>query len=180
MYNKYLKIKSINIPTLINIKILTNKLVLNKDSITIFKYIPEFLSINYINNKLILNIVKYINNLKSQYNVYYTILKNKIQGLLQPFQKILNLNGIGFKCNILENILTFYLGFTHLIHFKIPDAISCTLESPIKLILQSIDKDQLGLFSNLIKLTKYPEPYKSKGIFYENETIKRKIGKRGK
>ncbi len=170
--------KNIKIPN--NIQINVDKHVLflkNVDNILSLKIIPNIL-IFYKKNqlKLIINLKK---NKKNYINLYTTLIKNKIKGLLQEFKFNLILKGIGFKALIENDHLILKLGFSHNIIIKIPSNIKLINQSNI-LIFSGKDLHQLSQFVNYIRNFKRPEPYKGKGLLFKNEILIKKEGKKSK
>jgi large subunit ribosomal protein L6 len=129
-----------------------------------------------------LNLIKLNSNkiTASYYGLLRTLISNMIIGVTNKFQKNLFVEGVGYKFQLDSNILILIMGFSYFIKFIIPEEINVILNSPTKLALTSINKEKLGLFAARIRNIRPPEPYKGKGIRYENEIIKRKIGKKGK
>lgn len=123
-----------------------------------------------------------LNLVNSKYEgLYWSLLKNAIIGVSQGFEKLITLEGVGYKFQIENNnILVLNLGFSHKISIIIPNEIKYKLESQTTLKLLSNNLESLGNFSKIIQKYRKPEPYKGKGIFIDSEKIQRKIGKRGK
>lgn len=109
-----------------------------------------------------------------------TLIYNMIIGVNEKFIKILLVEGVGYKFSIVENLLILNMGYSHLIKLCIPYEIDVKIDSPTKITLSGINKQKVGLFASKIRGIRPPEPYKGKGIRYENEIIRRKIGKTGK
>lgn len=114
------------------------------------------------------------------HGLIHTLICNMIKGVNETFKKELKMEGVGFKFQLNNNILTLSIGFSHKINILVPLFIKIILESPTHLIITGINKEQVGLFTAKIRNYKKPEPYKGKGILYLNEIIKKKIGKKGK
>lgn len=108
---------------------------------------------------------------KSKWGLSRTLLYNMIVGVFQGFQKRLEINGVGFKAAVDKKILTLNLGYSHAIKFLIPEGIKIVAEKPTLLVVSGIDKQKVGQVSAKIRSLRKPEPYKGKGIKYEDETI---------
>jgi large subunit ribosomal protein L6 len=106
-----------------------------------------------------------------------TLINNMLIGVDQGFSKILIIEGVGYKANVTGNNLTLNVGFSNPVEFFLPEGVNATVDGNTKIILNSIDKDLLGLTASRIRSIRKPEPYKGKGIRYENEHIIRKVGK---
>jgi len=118
--------------------------------------------------------------LKMTYGMERSILNSKIKGVVEEYTKVLLLKGIGYKAQLQGNVLSFTIGFTHPVTYKLPDNVQATIDSQTKIykiILKSCDKDSVGRTAAEIRKIKPPEPYQGKGIMYEDERVRRKVGK---
>lgn len=104
-------------------------------------------------------------------------IKNMIQGVNQLFVKKLIVEGVGFKSAVSGKDLILNLGFSHPVAIAIPSFLTVTAEKNI-ITISGINKEDVGSFAALVRAKKKPEPYKGKGIRYENEVVKRKEGKK--
>lgn len=116
---------------------------------------------------------------RSKHGLMRTLIDNMIVGVSQGFSKQLEINGVGYRVNLSGNDLTFNLGFSHDVHYKLPEAVSASVEQNV-ITISGISKQQVGQVSAEIRALKKPEPYKGKGIAYVGERIIRKSGKSGK
>lgn len=108
-----------------------------------------------------------------------SLINNMVIGVDQGFKKILFIEGVGYKANMSGKTLTLNVGYSNPVEFALPEGISIDVEGSNKIIIESIDKELLGLTAAKIREIRKPEPYKGKGIRYENEHIVRKVGKAG-
>jgi large subunit ribosomal protein L6 len=173
--NKFIIIP-INVNISINEKIISAKGPFGVESLIIF----DNLKINIFENKIYVMKLNTLNKTNAFQGLFRSLLQNIIIGVSEKFNKILNINGIGYKFEIDKNILTITAGFSHLIKLLIPEDLNIKLESQTSLTISGINKQRVGFFASKIRQISPPEPYKGKGIFYENEKIRRKIGKTGK
>ncbi|MDO8660155.1 MAG: 50S ribosomal protein L6, partial [Candidatus Parcubacteria bacterium] len=104
-------------------------------------------------------------------------IKNMIVGVVTPYQKKLILEGVGFKSEVKGDKFNFALGFSHPVIVEIPKGITATAEKN-NITITGIDKELVGSFTAMIRALKKPEPYKGKGMRYEDEVIRRKQGKK--
>lgn len=104
-------------------------------------------------------------------------VRNMIQGVNEPYKKILVLEGVGYKVENKGKELVLSVGFSHQVIVPIPEGITVTVEKNV-MTFSSINKDQVGQFAAEIRSIKPPEPYKGKGIRYGDEVIRRKQGKK--
>lgn len=106
-------------------------------------------------------------------------MQNMVTGVVEPWKKGLELNGVGYRMNLQGKKLTMALGFSHEVVYMIPEGVDATLEGNT-LTLSSPDKDIVGKVASELRALKKPEPYKGKGFRYTDEVIRRKAGKAAK
>lgn len=111
------------------------------------------------------------------WGTYTSHLKNMVSGVNKFFEKKLIVEGIGFKSEVVGKELKLALGFSHPVIVEIPDGLNVSAEKNI-ITISGIDKELVGAFSAKVRSYKKPEPYKGKGIRYDNEIIRRKQGKK--
>jgi large subunit ribosomal protein L6 len=104
-------------------------------------------------------------------------ITNMIEGVNKPYEKRLIIEGIGYKADATPTDITFKVGFSHPVKMSIPKGLKVTSDKGI-ISVSGIDKELVGTFAAKVKAVKKPEPYKGKGIRFENEVIRRKEGKK--
>ena len=115
---------------------------------------------------------------RSQHGLRRTLLANLVEGVSKGFSKTLEVIGVGYKVSAAADTVSLAVGFSHPVEFKLPAGIEAKVEGN-KLTLSGIDKQLLGETAARIRRVRPPEPFKGKGIKYENEVIRRKAGKSG-
>ncbi len=113
------------------------------------------------------------------HGLYRNLLNNMVVGVSAGFTKVLIINGVGFRAEVQGNILSMNLGFSNDVFVGIPDDLKVEAEAGGKVIISGIDKQRVGEFASQVRKLRLPEPYKGKGIRYEDEIIRRKVGKSG-
>lgn len=108
---------------------------------------------------------------------YASHIRNMIEGVNQGFVKKLVIEGVGFKWDVAGKTLNLGLGFSHPVKMSIPEGLTVTAEKGV-LTISGFDKELVGQFAANVRALKKPEPYKGKGIRYEDEVIRRKQGKK--
>jgi len=108
-----------------------------------------------------------------------SLLNNMVLGVTNGFKKVMVIEGVGYKANIAGSKLTLNVGYSNPVEFELPKSVSGVVDGNTKITLESIDKELLGLTASKIRAVRKPEPYKGKGIRYEDEHIVRKVGKSG-
>jgi len=108
-----------------------------------------------------------------------SLVANMVTGVSTGFERVLEINGIGYRAELKGKSIVFNLGFSNPITFDLPDGVSATLEKNNIVKLFAIDKELLGRTAASIRQLRPPEPYKGKGIKYAEEYVQRKAGKTG-
>ena len=105
------------------------------------------------------------------------LIGNMVEGVSQGFRRVLEINGVGYKAEVSGQNLNLILGFSHPIAFPLPPGVTAKVDRQTLITLESSDKQALGQTAARIRSLKAPEPYKGKGIKYQEEVIRRKAGK---
>jgi large subunit ribosomal protein L6 len=143
----------------------------------ISRKIPEGIKVNLEDNKILVTRSSENKFYKSLHGLTRALIANMVQGTSSGFKKNLQIVGVGYKAELIGEKLNLSLGFSHPILFVPPEGIKIELESPIKIIISGIDKEIVGLVADKIRSFRPPEPYKGKGVRYENEKVRKKAGK---
>ena len=106
------------------------------------------------------------------------LLNNMVHGVATGFTRRLEINGVGYRAAVQGSDLTLQLGYSHEIKYKIPKGITIVAEKPTTLVVSGADRQRVGQVASEIRGYRGPEPYKGKGVKYEEETIVRKEGKK--
>ena len=114
----------------------------------------------------------------AQHGLRRTLVANCVEGVSKGFSKTLEVIGVGFKVAVKGNIVDLSVGFSHPVLIELPKGLEAKAEGN-KLTISGIDKELVGEYAARIRRVRKPEPYKGKGIKYENEIIRRKAGKSG-
>lgn len=117
---------------------------------------------------------------KSLHGLTRTLINNMVIGVSVGFEKVLEINGVGYRGAKQGKKLVLNLGYSHPVEIADPEGIETVMEGQNKIIIKGIDKEKVGQFAAEIRTKREPEPYKGKGIKYADETIRRKVGKTGK
>ncbi len=120
------------------------------------------------------------NKVKALYGLTRTLVANMITGVTQGYSKRLEIHGVGYRVQAKGSDLEFSLGFSHPVTVRAPEGITFAVESPTRFVVSGIDKQKVGEVAANIRKLRKPDPYKGKGVRYEGEVIRRKVGKAGK
>ena len=116
---------------------------------------------------------------KAYHGLYRNLLNNMIVGVSNGFNRSLIVNGVGYKAEVQGKLLLMSLGYSNDIFVGIPEGLTVVVDQGGKLTISGIDKQRVGEFAAQIRKLRGPEPYKGKGIRYDDEIIRRKVGKSG-
>jgi large subunit ribosomal protein L6 len=117
---------------------------------------------------------------RSAHGLTRTLVANMVEGVSKGFRKSLEINGVGYRAAKAGDNLNLTLGYSHPISYPAPSGITFAVEGTNKVHVDGIDKQRVGQVAAEIRDLRPPEPYKGKGIRYEGEVVRKKLGKAGK
>ncbi|GAB7071975.1 50S ribosomal protein L6 [Mycobacterium hodleri] len=117
---------------------------------------------------------------RSLHGLSRTLVANLVTGVTEGYTTKMEIFGVGYRVALKGNTLEFALGYSHPVVIEAPEGITFAVETPTKFSITGIDKQQVGQISANIRRLRRPDPYKGKGVRYEGEQIRRKVGKTGK
>ncbi len=117
---------------------------------------------------------------KTTHGLYRALINNLIIGVSKGFEVRLNLVGVGYRAALQGQKLDLQLGFSHPTQLTVPNGVNVAVDKSVTIIITGIDKHLVGQFAAAVRAMKPPEPYKGKGIRYENEFVRKKAGKAAK
>jgi large subunit ribosomal protein L6 len=117
---------------------------------------------------------------RSLHGLSRTLINNMVVGVTEGYKKTLEIVGVGYRVAPAGNNLEFALGFSHPVVVEAPEGISFEVESPTRFHVSGINKQRVGEVSANIRKLRKPDPYKGKGVRYQGEVVRRKVGKAGK
>lgn len=142
--------------------------------------LAEGISIKIEDNKAIIEKDEKIEMPKTTQGMHRALINNMIEGVSKGFVKKLNLIGVGYRAAVQGQFLDLQLGFSHPTKVKIPKEIQVTVDKSTSITITGIDKHTVGQFAAAVRAKRPPEPYKGKGIRYEDEYVRKKAGKAAK
>lgn len=116
----------------------------------------------------------------SFHGLYRSLIQNMIAGASKGYEIKLNLIGVGYRAAVQGHKLDLQLGFSHPTQIEIPKTVQVAVDKSVTIIITGADKHAVGQFAASVRAMKSPEPYKGKGIRYENEFVRKKAGKAAK
>ena len=117
---------------------------------------------------------------KALHGLTRTLIHNMVVGVTEGYEKVLEVNGVGYRAAKQGNKLVLSLGYSHPVEMVDPEGVTSVLDGQNIIKIQGIDKEKVGQYAAEIRNKRKPEPYKGKGIKYSTEVIRRKVGKTGK
>jgi large subunit ribosomal protein L6 len=119
-------------------------------------------------------------NVRALHGLSRSLVANMVTGVTEGYRKTLEIVGVGYRVQAKGSNLEFSLGFSHPVTVTPPEGITLRVETPTRLVVEGIDKQQVGEVAANIRKLRKPDPYKGKGLRYSGEHIRRKVGKAGK
>jgi large subunit ribosomal protein L6 len=117
---------------------------------------------------------------RARHGLTRTLVANMVAGVTTGYEKTLEIVGVGYRVAAKGSNLEFALGFSHPVTVEPPEGISFEVQSPTRFIVRGIDKQKVGEVAANIRKLRKPDPYKGKGVRYQGEVVRRKVGKTGK
>ena len=157
-----------------------NKVTVKGPKGTLERVLPVEMEIKLEDAQVIVSRPNDLKKMKSLHGLTRTLINNMIVGVTEGYQKVLEINGVGYRAAKQGKTLTLSLGYSHPVVMEDPEGVESDLEGQNKIIVKGIDKEKVGQDAAEIREKRAPEPYKGKGIKYADEVIRRKVGKTGK
>ena len=107
-----------------------------------------------------------------------SLIANMVEGVTKGFEKRLEIQGVGYRAGLRGSALELNVGFSHSVVVQPPPGITFEVPAPTQIVVKGVDKQQVGQIAAEVRRVRPPEPYKGKGIRYEGEYVRRKVGKR--
>ena len=121
-----------------------------------------------------------LKRIKALHGLTRTLIHNMVTGVTTGYEKVLEVNGVGYRAAKQGKKLVLNLGYSHPVEMEDPEGIETVCDGQTKIIVKGISKEKVGQYAAEIRTKRPPEPYKGKGIKYDTEVIRRKVGKTGK
>ena len=157
-----------------------NKVTVKGPKGTLERVLPGSMEIKKDGDTVVVTRPNDLKKMKSLHGLTRTLIANMITGVTEGYEKVLEVNGVGYRAQKQGKKLVLSLGYSHPVEMEDPEDLETVLDGQNKIIVKGIDKEKVGQFAAEIRDKRRPEPYKGKGIKYADETIRRKVGKTGK
>ncbi len=171
----------ITVPAGVTVEIAeNNKVTVKGPKGTLVRELPVEMEIKLDGATVVVTRPNDLKRMKALHGLTRTLINNMVVGVSTGYQKVLEINGVGYRAAKAGNKLTLSLGYSHPVEMIDPEGIETVLEGQNKITVKGIDKEKVGQYAAEIRDKRRPEPYKGKGIKYADEVIRRKVGKTGK
>ena len=144
------------------------------------RVLPEAMDIKKDGEEIVVTRPNDLKKNKALHGLTRTLIYNMVVGVTEGYEKVLEVNGVGYRAQKQGKKLVLSLGYSHPVEMEDPEGIETVLDGQNKIIVKGIDKEKVGQYAAEIRSKRAPEPYKGKGIKYDTEVIRRKVGKTGK
>lgn len=169
--------RAIPIPAGTEVSVAEREVTVKGKGGTLKRSLHPSISVAVANGEVTVNPARETRLALALWGTYASHIRNMIEGVNQPFQKKLIVDGIGYKAEVAGKSLKLMVGYSHPINLAIPEGIAAQVEKNV-VTISGADKENVGEFAAQVRATRKPEPYKGKGIRYETEVIRRKQGKK--
>ncbi len=171
----------VEIPAGVEVKVEDgNKVTVKGPKGTLERVLPEEMDIKVEGNEVIVKRPNDLKRMKALHGLTRTLIHNMVVGVTKGYEKVLEINGVGYRAQKQGKKLVLSLGYSHPVEMEDPEGLESVLEGQNKITIKGIDKEKVGQYAAEIRDKRRPEPYKGKGIKYADEVIRRKVGKTGK
>ncbi len=169
----------INLPQGVTVEITDQEITVKGPKGSLSQRIVDGISIEQEENVLNVKRASDAKNHRSLHGLTRALVANMVQGVNTGYEKKLELVGVGYRAQMQGSKLVIAIGFSHPVEVEPPDGIEFETPAPTKITIRGISKELVGNTAAHIRAVRKPEPYKGKGIKYENEIVRRKAGKSG-
>ena len=171
----------VEIPAGVEVTVAENNVVTVKGPKgTLSENLPAEMDIKIEDNHVVVTRPNDLKKMKSLHGLTRTLIANMVTGVTKGYEKVLEINGVGYRAQKQGKKLILSLGYSHPVEMEDPEGLESVLDGQNKITIKGIDKQKVGQYAAEIRDKRRPEPYKGKGIKYADEVIRRKVGKTGK
>ena len=168
------------VPAGVTVEVKENNYVVVKGSKgTLERNLPVEMDIKVEDGQVVVTRPNDLKKMKALHGLTRTLIHNMVVGVSEGYQKVLEVNGVGYRAQKQGKKLVLSLGYSHPVEMEDPEGLETTVDG-YKITVKGISKEKVGQYAAEIREKRRPEPYKGKGIKYADEVIRRKVGKTGK
>jgi large subunit ribosomal protein L6 len=170
--------KPIEVPSGVNVALSAGRVQVNGPLGELSQQVPQRIQIEQEDGSIVVTRPTERGEDRALHGLTRTLIANMVEGVTKGFEKRLEIQGVGYRAALRGSDLELNVGFSHSVVKKAPDGITFEVPVPTQVVVKGIDKQQVGQIAAEIRKVRPPEPYKGKGIRYEGEYVRRKVGKR--
>jgi large subunit ribosomal protein L6 len=170
--------KPIEIPSGVNVAVDPGRVMVNGPLGELRQQLPQRIKIERDGDTLVVSRPSERGDDRALHGLTRTLVANMVEGVTKGFEKRLQIQGVGYRASLRGTSLELNVGFSHPVVKDAPAGITFEVPAPTQVVVKGIDKQQVGQIAAEIRKVRPPEPYKGKGIRYEGEYVRRKVGKR--
>ena len=168
------------VPAGVTVEVKENNYVVVKGSKgTLERNLPVEMDIKVEDGHVVVTRPNDLKKMKALHGLTRTLIHNMVVGVSEGYEKVLEVNGVGYRAQKQGKKLVLSLGYSHPVEMEDPEGLETTVDAN-KITVKGISKEKVGQYAAEIREKRRPEPYKGKGIKYADEVIRRKVGKTGK
>jgi len=168
----------IDLPAGVSVSISPGRVMVNGPLGELSQQVPQRISVEQRDGELVVTRPTERGEDRALHGLTRTLVANMVEGVTKGFTKTLEIQGVGYRAGLRGADLELNVGFSHAVVKKAPQGITFEVPQPTQVVVKGIDKQQVGQVAAEVRAVRPPEPYKGKGIRYEGEYVRRKIGKR--
>jgi large subunit ribosomal protein L6 len=170
--------KPIEIPGGVNVGIFPGRIQVNGPLGELTQQVPVRMQVERQDDAIIVTRPTERGDDRALHGLTRTLIANMVEGVTKGFEKRLEIQGVGYRATLRGTALELNVGFSHSVVVEPQAGITFEVPAPTQIVVKGIDKQQVGEVAAEIRKVRPPEPYKGKGIRYEGEYVRRKVGKR--
>ena len=170
--------RPIELPSTVNVAISPGRVQVNGPLGELSQTVPQRMKVEQSDGELVVTRPTERGEDRALHGLTRTLIANMVEGVTKGFEKHLEIQGVGYRASLRGTDLELNVGYSHSVVKKAPDGISFEVPVPTQVVVKGIDKQQVGQVAAEVRAVRPPEPYKGKGIRYQGEYVRRKVGKR--
>jgi large subunit ribosomal protein L6 len=168
----------IPVPAGVSVSISPGRVMVNGPLGELSQQVPQRMKVEETDGQLVVTRPTERGDDRALHGLTRSLVANMVEGVTNGFTKTLEIQGVGYRASLRGADLELNVGFSHAVVKKAPQGITFEVPAPNQVIVRGIDKQKVGQVAAEIRAVRPPEPYKGKGIRYEGEYVRRKVGKR--
>jgi large subunit ribosomal protein L6 len=168
----------IELPTGVNVSLSPGRVMVNGPLGELSQQVPDRMKIEHSEGTITVARPTERGEDRALHGLTRSLIANMVEGVTKGFEKRLELQGVGYRAALQGADLRLDVGYSHPVVMKAPQGISFEVPTPTEIVIKGVDKQQVGQTAAEVRKVRPPEPYKGKGIRYQGEYVRRKVGKR--